>query len=144
MSTGRLFTSCFYVSAAAFDLLCRGALALCQNTNRGSVLCPSAGSGSSKTSAWLPLADLSRSTGQWWLAGSKHISKVKIWSRDQNVDKTNADPAGLFFYEGGGQGRQMTVQLWNEGWVSQKAGNLYEVVAVLHTWLGSPKHIGNL
>ena len=66
----------------------------------GSVLCPSADSGSSKMSAWLQLADLLRSTGQCWLTGNKRISKVKIWCQEEMLIKQKPIQQGYFFVRG--------------------------------------------
>lgn len=80
--------------------------------------------------------------GREWthFQGEALISRPKCGS-----NKSQSSRAGLvFFWTGGGQGGQMTVWLWNEGWVSQKAGDPYVAIAVLNTWLDSPKHIGKL
>ena len=104
MSTAELFTSCFCVSATAFDLQCRCVLALYQNANY--ILFTGA-----QHDVPVLTVDRAKSVHDFnsliyhavlasdgWL-GSKHISSLKIWSQGENDDlnkKENHSPEGLF------------------------------------------------
>lgn len=104
MSTAELFTSCFCVSATAFDLQCRCVLALYQNANY--ILFTGA-----QHDVPVLTVDRAKSVHDFnsliyhavlatdgWL-GSKHISSLKIWSQGENDDlnkKKNHSPEGLF------------------------------------------------
>lgn len=94
MSTAELFTSCFCVSATAFDLQCRCVLALYQNANY--ILFTGA-----QHDVPVLTVDRAKSVHDFnsliyhavlasdgWL-GSKHISSLKIWSQGENDDLNN-------------------------------------------------------
>lgn len=91
MSTAQLFTSCFCVSATAFDLQCRCVLALYQNANyilfTGAqhdvpVLTVDRAKSVHDFNSLIYHAVLS---SDGWL-GSKHVSSLKIWSQGENDD----------------------------------------------------------
>lgn len=146
MSTTRLFTSCFYVSATAFDPLCRWGLALCQNANYTLL---------TGAQCYVPLLPVDRAKGVHdfnsliyctalasggWLG----VNAFPRWRSDLKTKMLiKANPAGLIFCaRGGTRGADYCTTMKRRLGFSKS----WEPICCYcsYTWLDSPKHGGNL